>query len=200
MILKRTLSLAAILTFCCAAALARSPATNSLENIALHRAAYQSDSADDDHTAHLVTDGSDETFWESRAGSNSWVMLDLGEVCSFQRIVLKWGEARPARGRIQISSDASQSKMWQDIFAFTNSDGAREMDFSPMRARYVRLAIPSDATSVHGCVLSEFEVYGTRKTHFVPSPQPTADASGSLLLTGGNWKLCNAMFVSSEPE
>src|SRR6185437_7808924 len=116
------------------------------------------------------------------------------------RVVLKWGEARPARGRIQISSDKARSKVWQDVSAFTNSEEAREIDFSPRKARYVRLAIPSDAASARGCVLSEFEVYGTRKTHFTPSPQPKAGADGSLLLTGGHWKLCSAMFVRGEPE
>ncbi|HXS67582.1 MAG TPA: discoidin domain-containing protein, partial [Candidatus Polarisedimenticolia bacterium] len=198
--MKKILLLTAILICCCAAAMARGPATDSLENIALHRAAYQSDSVDDDHTGHLVTDGSEETFWENHPSSNSWIMLDLGEVCSFQRVVLKWGEARPARGRIQISSDKARSKVWQDVSAFTNSEEAREIDFSPRKARYVRLAIPSDAASARGCVLSEFEVYGTRKTHFTPSPQPKAGADGSLLLTGGHWKLCSAMFVRGEPE
>jgi len=180
--------------------MARELATNSLENIALNRAAYQSDSIDDDHTADLVTDGSDATFWESHPGSNSWIMIDLGEVCSFDRIVLKWGESRPARGRIQISSDDAQSKTWRDLFAFTNSAAVREIDSPASKARYVRLVIPADVTLARGCVLSEFEVYGTRKTHFIPAPQPKADADGSILLTGGRWKLCNAMFVQAAPQ
>jgi hypothetical protein len=35
-------------------------------NLALNRAAYQSGSSDDDHTAHLTTDGSPTTFWQSK--------------------------------------------------------------------------------------------------------------------------------------
>src|SRR6185437_5127346 len=117
--MKRICLLATILACCCAAAVARELSTNSLENIALNRAAYQSESADDDHTAELVTDGSEETFWKISPGSNSWIMIDLGEVCSFDRIALKWDESHPARGRIQISNDNAQPKTWRNLFAFT---------------------------------------------------------------------------------
>src|SRR5271157_3850535 len=47
-------------------------------NIALNRAAYQSGSADDDHTAHLTTDGSPSTFWKSKPHEAAWLAVDLG--------------------------------------------------------------------------------------------------------------------------
>ena len=64
-------------------------------NIALNRAAYQSSSADDDHTAHLSTDGSPSTFWESKPHKEAWVAVDLGKAQWFDRLVLRWGETYP---------------------------------------------------------------------------------------------------------
>ena len=59
-------------------------------NIALNRAAYQSGSADDDHTAHLATDGSTATYWESKPHKEAWIAVVTkneparsGAVCAF---------------------------------------------------------------------------------------------------------------------
>src|ERR1700743_670165 len=79
--------------------------TEPAENIALNRAAYQSDSADDDHTADLVTDGSTETYWQNHPGRSSWLSVDLGERCPFHRVVLKWGQSYAAAFRLVISDD-----------------------------------------------------------------------------------------------
>lgn len=68
-----------VLAFCCSMTVVGSvtdAADDSVQNIALNRAAYQSSSVDDDHTAHLATDGHDETYWESQpvaARGSPWI-------------------------------------------------------------------------------------------------------------------------------
>src|SRR5882672_1003113 len=91
------------------------PAKDSPQNLALHRAAYQSSGANFDETAHLVTDGvvtddaakypeGHETSrtadpllsqWRSDAGSPQWIYVDLGAPATFDRVVLRWGALHP---------------------------------------------------------------------------------------------------------
>ena len=44
------------------------------------------------------------------------------------------------------------------------------------------------------------EIPGARRTPRAQTPQPAPRADGSLLLTGGNWRLQNAMSVNAPPE
>lgn len=101
------------------AILAESPVQangTTVVNIAHNRAAYQSGSADDDHTAHLATDGSTETYWESGTNHNSWIDVDLGKACSLSRITLHWKQFYATAYRIQISNDGLHPANWKDIY------------------------------------------------------------------------------------
>ncbi len=181
--------------------LAAGTVNDPLQNLALNRAAYQSDSIDDDHTAHLATDGSTETFWESKPGGNSWVAVDLGEPCSFSRLVLRWGKSYATGFRLQSSNDGLHPKSWQDVLVSTNTTGGtQEISVPTTTARQVRLLVTGCSERNRGCVLSEIEIYGERKRRPAPAPQPAPRADNSVVLTGGNWKLQNAMFVQDTPE
>ena len=174
---------------------------DSLQNIALNRAVYQSGSADDDHTAHLVTDGSTETYWKSKPGQSAWLAIDFGEECPFTRVTLKWGRSYATAFRLEISSDGLHPQAWREIYATTNgSGGVQEISLPPSTARHLRLVATAFSDASQSCVLTEVEVYGHRESQFAPAPQPLPGADGSLVLTGGNWKLCNTMFAPATPE
>ncbi len=49
--------------------------------------------------------------WMSAGSGEEWVSIDLGAVCTFDRIVLSW-ISRAAAGSIQVSNDAKQ---WQTL-------------------------------------------------------------------------------------
>jgi hypothetical protein len=169
-------------------------------NVAHNRAAYQSGSADDDHTAHLATDGSTATYWESRTNHDSWIAVDLGENCSFDRITLRWGKSHATSYRLQISDDGLHPKDWKDIYATTNSQGGVEdISINSVTARHVRLMVMAYSTRGHGCELAEFEVYGSRKSQPSLPAEFSPRADGSIVLSDGNWKLQNAMFVDAAP-
>ena len=174
---------------------------DQLQNIALNRAAYQSDSVDDDHTAHLATDGHTETYWESRSGSNQWIEVDLGEPCSISGVTLRWGKFFATKFRLQISGEGLQPKDWQDLFiADHGNGGVQNITLPPTITRHVRLLLTAVSDRDRGCILSEFKVEGHRKSQFTPTPQPAPGADGSMELRGGNWKLQTAMFVQAAPE
>jgi hypothetical protein len=169
-------------------------------NIARNHAAYQSDSIDDDHTAHLATDGSAATYWES--GTNdSWIAVDLGEICPFSRITLRWGEAYATAYRIQISNDGLHPGDWKDVYATTTGQGGVEdIAVNLSHARHVRLMATAYSVAGRGCGLNEFEIYGQRKSRPTASPEFPPRTDGSIFLSGGNWKLQNAMFVDAAPQ
>jgi hypothetical protein len=177
-----------------------SASDDDVVNRAHNRAAYQSDSADDDHTAHLATDGSAETYWESGTNQGSWIAVDLGEECPFSRITLRWGKFFAMAYRIQISDDGLHPENWKDIYTTTAGKGGVEnIPIHPETARHVRLVAITYSAVGRGCELSEFEIYGHRISKS-DSPLPFATrADGSIILSGGNWKLQNAMFVDAAP-
>lgn len=167
-------------------------------NIAHDRAAYQSDSADDDHTGHLATDGSTATYWESKTDHDSWIDVDLGEVCPFNHITLRWGKSCATSYRIQISNDGLYPKNWKNIYATTTGmGGVEDIAVGPVTARHVRLMVAACSTAGRGCELSEFEIYGHRESDPPPAAGFSWLANGSIVLSGGNWRLQNAMFVDS---
>ncbi len=167
-------------------------------NIALNRAAYQSNSVNDDHTAHLVTDGSPETYWESKPSQEAWIAVDLGEVCAFDELTLHWGESYATVYRLQLSSDATYPGHWQDVSTLQKGNaGVQTIQPGPTMARHVRLLVTAFSKPDRGCILKEIRIAGQRATDPIPRGQPALSADGSLLLTGGHWKLQNSLFVQS---
>ena len=81
--------------------------SGSLFNVARNRAVYQSSAVDDDHTGHLVTDGSGSTYWESRAAGEQWISVDLGEVVPINRLTIHWGKSYARSYRIEVSSEGT---------------------------------------------------------------------------------------------
>lgn len=173
---------------------------DDLVNIARNRAAYQSGSVDDDHTAHLATDGSTVTYWESGTNRDSWIDIDLGEECPFDRITLRWGEFYATAYRIQISNDGLHPHNWKDIYAtMKGKGGVEDIAVSPVATRHVRLVATAYSAANCGCQLFEFEVYDHRKSKLPLPAEFSAREDGSIVLSGGNWELQNAMFVDAAP-
>jgi hypothetical protein len=167
------------------------------ENIALHRAVYQSSARNYDDTGHLTTDGSMLTQWHSQPGDPQWIYVDLGQTCPIRRIRIKWSDEFAKAYKLQISADPTQT--WTDVYSTTDGKGGvEEASFSVVQARYVRLYVLQSA-SPHGCGVGELEVYGRRANPPVPKAIPNPSPDGTLQL-GGNWKLQNSLFLSAAPE
>ena len=136
--------------------------------------------------------------WMSAGSGEEWVYVDLGAVCTFDRIALSW-IVRAAEGEIQVSDDASNWKTLQAIPASTGTNDDIHLA-RPARGRYVRLLMTKPETPGGRYILSEFEVYG--RGGFVARPHAVAPVNrdGSLPLTGGNWRVQRASLVPIEGE
>lgn len=124
--------------------------------------------------------------WVSQSSEEEWVYVDLGAVCSFDRVVLHWIDRADA-GKIQMSDDAS---VWRDIIALSAESGQTDdihLDRT-VNGRYVRVLM-TEAASDRGYSLSEMEVYGRGGPVVTPHPAPAVKADGRLDLAGGNWKI-----------
>lgn len=169
-------------------------------NLAYQRAAYQSSAIDDNQTAHLATDGSERTYWESRPGVGQWIAIDLGRQAPMQRVRLHWGEGFATAYRLEVSDDPVPASHWRTVYqAEQGAGGTEEIALAGVTARQMRLVATMYANA-RGCVLREFEVLGPAGPR-PPAPEPfvTRD-DGSLVMSGGSWKLQNAMLVDAAPE
>ena len=118
--------------------------------------------------------------WKSAGTGEEWVSVDLGAVCTFDRVTLHWIRSA-AEGVLQVSGDATNWKTLRPI--------ADDMKLaSPATGRYVRLLL-SKAATPDGYILSEMEVYGRGGPAAEPKPAPPARADGRVDLSGGAWRI-----------
>jgi hypothetical protein len=174
----------------------------SYQNLALHRKAWHSSSADFVHTAHMATDGNTtQTRWESERTSwshSDWIYVDLGKVQTIDKVIIHWDEAHGIEYRIQVSTEQSEPEDWKDVYSTIEGDGGKDViNFEPVEARFVRLLTERKNTML-GTSVWEFEVYGHgERVQMSPQPNSGLAEDGNLYLDGG-WKLQNDAFVEQE--
>jgi len=172
-------------------------------NLALNRAAYASSSADFVNTGHMATDGQTATKWQSKAGDQPWIYVDLGADCTIGKVVLRWAGAYAKTYKIQVSTDSGPSpatglvEHWTDVFSVTvGKGGVEEIPLSPVRSRYVKLCCGGQAMP-QNVSLAEFEVYGKGGPATKPNLAPPPARDGTWNLCAG-WKLRSQSFVADD--
>ncbi len=183
---------------------ALSPARRGeLCNVAANRLAFQSSSIDDNRTAHLVTDGSRQTMWESQPGGEQWIVIDLGATLPVDHLTVCWKHARTAVCRIQVSTEhaptghASTRLPWHTVFQVPEgSGGTQQIPLHGAPTRGIRLitTLPSDQT----LAIVEIQAWSSQSIP-VPSTSPQTLTTQRAELTEG-WSLLSAMFNASTPE
>ncbi|HWB83683.1 MAG TPA: discoidin domain-containing protein [Bryobacteraceae bacterium] len=133
--------------------------------------------------------------WRSAGTGHEWVYVDLGAICSFDRLMLYWIR-RPAEGSIDVSDDAT---VWRTIEALPSAGGSNSEIKLPraVRARYVRVSM-TRAESEDGYILSEMEVYGRGGPRPHPKTAPAIRSDGRLDLAGGAWRVERASEVEAD--
>ena len=124
--------------------------------------------------------------WMAAGKGEEWVSVDLGSLCSFDRISLHWIR-RPAVGSVQVSANATD---WKDILRLPAGPGLTD-DFAlerPEKGRHVRVLMNQPA-SREGYILSEMEVFGRGGPVAVSKPAPSLKADGRMDLAGGAWRV-----------
>ncbi len=136
-----------------------------------------------------------DSAWMPEGKGEEWVYVDLGTLCTFDRVALYWIR-RAAEGSIQVSEDAAN---WQEIQPLPAGTGLTD-DFKlprPARGRYVRVLMTRPA-GPEGYILSELEVYGRGGPVAVPKPAPQAQSGGRVNLSGGAWRLQRDSLVKAD--
>ena len=147
-------------------------------NLALGKTAVASTTAYPTLPPSNVTDGNRFTPWSSEFTDNEWIYVDLGAVCTIDRIVLQWETAYGRSYRLQVSNDAAT---WSNVYSTTTGDGGVE-DITlstPASGRYVRVLGIQRATR-YGYCLYEFEVYGSE----VGASEVTVLGNGAAITDG----------------
>jgi hypothetical protein len=132
--------------------------------------------------------------WMSAGSGEEWVYVDLGAVCSFDRVVLSWIR-RAAAGAVQVSDDAVN---WKTLVALSGADDIHLAQMA--RGRYVRVLLTKPAEPGERYILSELEVYGRGGPVAVQKAASVAKADGTLRLEGGAWRVQRASLVGGDGE
>ncbi|MDP9750154.1 discoidin domain-containing protein [Thermoanaerobacter pentosaceus] len=140
------------------------PVTSKAEtNLALNRAVTVS-STQAGLKPESAVDGDINTRWGSDWSDPQWICVDLGNVKSVSKVILRWEAAYGKSYKIQVSTDGVE---WMDVYSTSAGDGGvDEIVFESVAARYVRMYGTERGTG-WGYSLWEFEVYGVEAT--VPS-------------------------------
>ncbi len=175
--------------------------THPETNVALNRAAYQSSAIDYDNVAHLATDGSLDTFWQSKPEDRPWIYVDLGAMRKISGVKLAWGAFAPAGCTIQIATEPATPAVWTDVRHLSGAAGqVAEAHFAPAEARFVRM-IADAGSAPGGCQLREFEVEGQGPPPVARNLNlPAKDEQNRISLDGEGWQVQNTLFVHDAGE
>ncbi len=133
--------------------------------------------------------------WKSAGSKQEWVYVDLGAVCSFNRVKLYWIR-RALQGSVQVSDDAVH---WKTIAHLPNHSNNID-DIEPgkmVHGRYVRLLMTRAAFPTDGYILSEMQIMGTGGPVPVAHRQAVNHIKGRLELAGGSWRLQRSTLVEA---
>jgi hypothetical protein len=169
--------------------------SGSLVNAARNRVVYQSGSADDDHMGHLVTDGSNVTWWESPPGE-SWISIDLGRTVKIARLTIRWGRSGAQNYRIEMTP-VEHPAQWATVFTGISGAGdTEEIPLQLVQARHIRLT-GSAKQPESGFSITQLEAWSPDAS---PAPVllPQVCSRGGNSLTRG-WSLQCDLFSRSDP-
>ena len=117
----------------------------------------------DDNLPEYAVDGDLNTRWSGKSVDEGWIVLDLGEVKTFDAIALAIfkGDTRAAFFDISVSADGNNyTKVITDGMTSGTTTGLEYVRFPAVEARYVRLDGHGATTSRYNSY-TEIQVYKT---------------------------------------
>lgn len=91
----------------------------------------------EDFYAKNAIDEDPATRWSSNFNEPQWLMIDLGEVCEVDRVMIRWESAYAASYNIEVSTD---KKTWTEAYSTQEGQGKTEtLTFKPQKARYIKI-------------------------------------------------------------
>lgn len=137
-------------------------------NLALRSGATASSVEFSSYEAVKAVDGQLSTRWSSRFADNQFLIIDLGQARTFDKVILRW---EAAYARIYVIAVPQSSNSWRQLYATGSGDGGLDtITFSPTTSRYIMLFAVQRGTP-WGFSLFEFEVYNSA-TMLIPLVPP----------------------------
>jgi endoglucanase Acf2 len=131
-------------------------------NLALHKPVTASSVENAGCLASFLTDGNLTTRWGSNHHDNEYVIVDLGQTCYIDRLILRWEASYAPTYELGFSYDAAT---WRTA-ELSSAGGVETVDhatfnaqLSSSRTRYIRVKGLTRA-SAYGISLYELEAYG----------------------------------------
>lgn len=135
------------------------PKDNPTGNLAYGKAVeVSSTEAEFGNVATHLTDGRSVTRWSSVYSDPQWLIVDLGNSVTVDRIEILWQNARASDYTLDLSDDKTN---WTTVKSVTGGKGSVD-DWGNLagKARYVRLSASKRAT-VYGVSIFEIRAYST---------------------------------------
>lgn len=112
-----------------------------------------------------VIDGDTTTRWQSGAGANQWIYIDLYRPINLRKVQINWVAGLHATTfQVEVSEDTVN---WSSVFSTTSgTGGVSNIAVTPRAARYVRVAMTQGVTSAYS--IWEIQAFGD-KTRAVAS-------------------------------
>ena len=136
-------------------------------------------------------DGDTATYFDGVGAG--WVQADLGEICELDAIAYtprKGYEARMVDGYFNVSEDGTSWQTVHTIGRMPTSDTQTVMLDAPVKARYIRYAVPEgkpnngvNTDDVYCCNIAELAIYGAVLPQDDPTPEHVSgdvNADGSF--------------------
>ncbi len=140
------------------------------ENLLLNRIPSASSSHSSAPVVHHAVDGNLSTRWSSDYADNQWLAVEMEEIKTIQRVMIRWETAYGKDYEIQLSDDGLE---WTTVYHEPMGNGGWDrIIFDPAEARFVRMMGNKRATQ-WGFSIYSFEAYPDigEDTGMLPSSQ-----------------------------
>lgn len=112
-------------------------------------------------TAHNITDGDTTTYWESTDSYKHSILIDLGNIESVKKIIVRWVDGRGCNAYTISFGNAKDN-----LFQYVSKNNVEEKYISTFtgfneEARYVELLLRGRLGYKGGYRISEIEIYST---------------------------------------
>ena len=128
------------------------------------------------NVANNAIDSNPNSRWESQHGKDEpeWIMIDLIDYYIVNSFKVIWEYAAAKEYKIQVSIDGIQ---WKDVYNVTDGKNAeiKEDNFSPVKAKYVRLYATSKTMEQYGYSIYDFQIMGIKDTQIIYSNNITSN-------------------------
>ncbi|MGE5436458.1 MAG: glycoside hydrolase family 3 C-terminal domain-containing protein, partial [Syntrophothermus sp.] len=133
-------------------------------NLALFSNVIVTSQEDTMYGGRKAVDGNKGTRWSSAFSDPQSIIVDLGSIKHFNKIVIYWEAAYGKDYHVQVSNDNSS---WSLISSVQNGDGGIDVINKTVDARYVKVLGVHRATQ-YGYSIYELEVYNIEELGITP--------------------------------